>query len=411
LASLTTTAIDRAKILPQRYKLADGGGLYVAVFPSGKKVFRYEYRLHGKRETLTLGTFPGLSLAEARERHAKARRLVGDGESPALRKRRDKAAGEARVASTFKNLAEDWYKAHSTNRSFVWRNQARRWLDQRILPKIGGTPIADVTREEVLGICKAAHAEGRAHTADRVRQVMSAVFDYAIGHELCERNPARAIAGVLPQPPRKQQPALKPGEIPALIAKVESYGGRPSTKAAFRLLLLTFVRKGELVRARWDEVDFDAALWRIPAERVKTRTAHVVPLSRQAVAAFRELQSLAASSEFVLPHLSTLARPMSENTFNRALVKMGYGGKFAPHGFRRTASTILNEEGYRPDVIERQLAHKERDAVRAAYNQADYLAERRQMMQWWADHIDDLVAGRSSKVTGISKGTAKRATT
>lgn len=408
---LTDTAVKRAPAKAKRYKLPDRFGLYLAVMPTGKKVWRYEYRLHGRRETLTLGAYPGVSLADARERHSAAQRQVGDGESPALEKRASHQAATTLKAHTFRALAEDWYATHSTKRSPIWRKQVRRWLDNRIYRELGDLPVVSIRKDDVLRVCESALEEGHTDTAHRCQQIMSQVFEHAaakMNDPLA--NPARAVLKSLPRIERRKLTALTPKELPELMAQIENYGGRPSTRLAMRLLLLTFVRKAELTWATWEEFDLDGAEWRIPADRMKMREPHLVPLSRQAVVALRDLKPLAGSSKYVLPHISTLARPMSENTLNAALDSMGYAGKFSPHGFRRTASTLLNEQGFRPDVIERQLAHGERNKVRAAYNKATYLEERRRMMQAWANYLDGLAGG--GKVIAInvrsSRGDSRR---
>ncbi len=393
---LTDTAISKAPKRAKRYKLTDGFGLYVAVMPTGKRVFRYEYRFHGRRETLTLGTYSpikgaGMSLAEAREAHAKARRMLEKQESPAQQRRRERQGAASKLANTFKAVAEAWLAEFSPHRSDVWSRQAKRWFAADVYPVIGDRALAEIEKDDVLAACKPAQDRGSPYTAENIRRYVTAVFEWAIRRSLTDRNPARAVRGAISVPPTRELPALGGKELRALMIAVRESGGRPSTRIAMELLLLTFTRKSELIRARWDEIDLDEAEWRIPAVRMKAREAHVVPLSAQAVALFEAQRKLASGSDFVFPGLSSLSKPLSDTVLNNALNRLGYS-HFSPHGFRRTASTMLNELGWRPDLIERQLAHRERNKVRAAYNKATFLPERTKMMQAWADHVDGILA-------------------
>ena len=393
---LTDTAIRKAGKRRRRYKLSDQGGLYLAVLPTGKKVWRYEYRLHGRRETLTLGSYSdtggGMSLAEARLRHAEARHLVEGQKSPAQIKRQERQAAAARVAGTFQSIAEKWLEEIKPNRSASWAAQTRRLLGREIYPVLGQLPIVQVDKTHVLAATRKAIGRGSNYTAERVRQLIALVFDYAILHSLDERNPARAARGAIVVPPTKQYSALTGKEIKRLLTAIRESGGRPGTRIALELLALTFVRKNELLHATWDEIDFDSAEWRIPGERMKMRDPHVVPLAAQAVKLFKRQKALASGSRFVFPSVSSLVRPLSDTALNNAIKRLGWDS-FSPHGFRRTASTMLNERGWSPDVIERQLAHRERNRIRATYNKATYLPERKQMMQAWADHVDALMSG------------------
>jgi len=403
---LTDTAISRAKKRPQRYKLADRDGLYLAVLPTGKKVFRYEYRFHQKRETLTLGTYSstghGMSLIEARAEHAKARRMVEQGNSPAQARRKENDVAAFRQGTSFRGVAEQWMAEFSPHRSVAWSKLAKRFLNEAY-KVLGDKPIADVAQDHVLEACKKAQDRGSLYTANAIRRYIGAVFTYAASRGLTDRNPAVAARGALPVPKARKLPVLSSKEIRELVKLVRDIGGRAGTRIALELLLLTFVRKRELVQAIWSEIDFDEAEWRIPAERMKAREMHIVPLSQQAVELFRQAKKLASGSKYVFPGLRSLAKPLSDTALNNALTRLGFS-HFSPHGFRRTASTILNELGWRPDVIERQLAHQERNKIRAAYNKATYLEDRTKMMQAWADHVDAIVA--SAKVVPFGKRAA-----
>jgi integrase len=394
---LTDTAIRKARKKARRYKLADGFGLYLAVMPSGKKVFRYEYRYHGRRETLTLGTYAegkgeGMGLLEARAAHATARRKLEKNESPAQIHRRERQLAASKLTTTFQGVAETWLAEFSPRRSAEWSRQVVRWFKADVYPVIGDRPLAEIEKEEILTACRRAQDRGSQYTAECIRRYVAAVFEYANLRSITDRNPARAVRGVIAVPPTRELPALTAKELRELVKAIRAGAGRASTRIALELLLLTFTRKSELIRATWDEIDLEEAEWRVPAQRMKMREAHVVPLSTQAVALFKKQQPLASGSKFVFPSMASLLKPMSDTALNNALLRLGYGN-FSPHGFRRTASTILNELGWRPDIIERQLAHRERNKVRAAYNKATFLPERRLMMQAWADHIATILAG------------------
>lgn len=407
---LTDTKIRRAKARPKPQKLTDSGGLYLYVSPTGAKSWRYDYRIAGRRETVTFGLYPDVTLEAARDKHTDARRRVSNGESPALAKQRDKKADAVAARNTFKATAEDWYAETAKHRSESWRTNTRRWLDKVLYPELGSRPINEIVPADLLAITKRIVASGHTRTAEYVRQTAARVFKYAIGELRAERNPAREIS--VHSPARRKRGRLEAKEIPAFVEKLELYRGRPVTKLAAKILLLTFVRKTELARAKWPELDLDKTIrignrtvaapeWRIPGERMKADEVHVVPLSRQAAELFRQAKPLASTSEYVLPSIGSLRRPMNANTLNRAFTHMGYAKRLSPHGIRTTASTILNEQGFSPSAIERQLDHVERNRVRAAYNQAQYMDERRKMMQAWADFIDGLCSG--ANVTPIRK--------
>ena len=390
---LSDTKARQTKPRNKSYKLADQGGLYLHISAHGGKSWRYDYRLHGRRETLTIGAYPELALAEARERHMRARKRVAQGESPAQQKRTDKRAAVEAAAGTFRAVADEWYGAKAQHRSGSWRESIRRWLDKELYPIIGNRRLGDITPADVLDIMRRVADRGAARTASYVRLVVSQVYQHAIRNLRAEYDPAQSLRGALVMPEVEHHAPLLSRDIPAFIETLDAYPGRLQTKLGVKLLLLTFVRKQELMQATWDEVDFAGAAWRIPAHRMKMRDPHIVPLSRQALECFRDLKEVACGSQYVLPHHGALDKPMSATTINKAFERMGYQGRFTPHGLRATASTLLNEMGFRPDVIERQLAHTERNRIRAAYNQAEYLEERRAMMQSWADFIDSLVTG------------------
>jgi integrase len=383
---LTDKAVKAAKPKPgKRYrKLADQGGLYLFCTLDGTRSWRYDYRLAGKRKTFTIGIYPEITLADAREHHGHARKLVAAGQCPVLIKRRERQAALLGADNTVKAMAEAWYTELAPHKSESWRLGNRQRLDRYIYPAMGNLPITDIEAADVLALVKGIKFP---KTAEYTRQILSRVFSYAIINLRARTNPAREVQGAIRVPPATHHKPIAAKEIPAFIEKLDGYSGRIPTKLAAKLLLLTMVRKRELTETPWEEIDFDNALWTIPAERMKRRMGHVVPLSAQALQAFKELKAMACGSRYVFPNFGNLRKPMSPTTLNGMFVRLNFA--VPPHSLRATASTVLNESNkFRPDVIERQLSHIERNRIRASYNQAEYLDERREMLQWWADFVD-----------------------
>jgi integrase len=408
---LTDTRIRRAKKPARKpYKLTDGGGLYLEVKPSGAKLWRYRYRIAGRENLYALGEYAEpprsetpaerkarlagghFTLAEARIELDRCKRLVKQGIHPAHNRQALRVAKIAEGANTFKAVALEWIEKNKASWTPYYLKQVERFLAADVYPYIGTLPVRDVTSAHLLEIVK--RVEKRAPTvAILLRQWCSAVFRYAVSTLRADNDPAVALRGALSVPKVEHRKPLARAEIPEFLKKLDEGGGFRTTKIAMRLLLLTFVRPVELRAAEWQEFDLDHAEWRIPAERMKMREPHIVPLSTQAVTLLRELYALTGGQRWLFPNYRRPKTHMTMTTLNRALERMGYGGRFSAHGFRATASTILNETGFRPDVIERQLAHKERSKTRAAYHQAQYLAERGEMMQHWADMIDAWARG------------------
>lgn len=385
---LTDTAIRKAVPRLKPFKLSDGGGLFLLVQPAGGKWWRYKYRFAGKERLLALGVYPDVSLADARQRHAEARKLVAAGIDPGDKKKETKRQALIRSDTSFEAVAREWHE----RRQHQWvprysANMLSR-LEQHVFPNLGQRPISEISAPEFLSVMRVVEAAGALDLAQRLMQAAAQIFRYAIATGRAERNPVSDLRGALKPPVRKHQAHLTEGDLPEYLAKLAAYDGHPQTKLALRFLLLTFVRTTELRAAMWSEINFDKAEWRIPAERMKMREPHIVPLSKQAIAVLRGLQKLSGGWQHVFANLHKPSGCMSENTMLYALYRMGYHSRATGHGFRSTASTILNEHGFPPDVIERQLAHSERNKARAAYNHAQYLPERRKMMQWWADFLD-----------------------
>lgn len=391
---ITDRAIINAKAKTKPYQLSDGGGLSLEVAPKGGKWWRFKYRIAGKQKRISLGVYPDVPLKAARERRDEARRLVAAGIDPSEQRKAEKREAAGRAANSFEAVAREWYE----KQSHVWvehhASDVLRRLEANLFPDLGAAPIADIKAPALLATLRKIEHRGAYDLAHRVLQVASQVFRYGVATGRCERDPTPDLRGALTPNAKKNQAAVKPDEFPALLRAIDGYSalGERQTALALRLLALTFVRTGELIGATWDEFDLDGAAWIVPADRMKMRTEHVVPLSRQALEVLRDLQALASGSRYVLPGRNA-DKPISNNTLLFALYRLGYKGKMTGHGFRAVASTILNEKGFRPDVIERQLAHCERNDVRGAYNRAEYLPERTKMMQAWAEMIDAMANG------------------
>ncbi|HEY5298696.1 MAG TPA: integrase arm-type DNA-binding domain-containing protein [Verrucomicrobiae bacterium] len=387
---LSDTAIRKAKPQAKPFKLADGGGLYLLVQPSGSKWWRYKYRFADKEKLLALGSYPETSLMEAREQHLQARKLLAAGNDPGEAKRVAKRLVSIKAENTFESIAREWLEQNKNQWSKLYAADVTKRLENHIFPKLGHRPLAEITTTDILDVLRVIEKSGALDMAQRMMQVCGQVFRYAITTSRVDRNPVTDLRGALKTPVRKHHAYLKASELPEYLQKLENYDGNLETKLALKFLLLTFVRTVELRGAEWPEINFDKADWRIPAERMKMKDLHIVPLSTQAMAVLEELKKHTGNRKYLFPNQHKPAGFMSENTVLFALYRMGYHSKATGHGFRATASTILNELGFHSDVIERQLAHVERNKVRAAYNHAEYLPERRKMMQWWADYLDGI---------------------
>jgi integrase len=394
---LTDTAIRKAKPADKPLRLFDGGGLYLEVSPAGGKLWRLKYRFGGKEKRLALGAYPHISLADARDRRGDARKLLANGIDPGQMKKAakvEKIAAVTAAADTFEAVALSWL-ARQEGAEITLRKS--RWiLETFLFPELGSTPIAEVTPRLLLEALRKVEASGRLETAKRARTKAGQVFRWAILEGKVEADPTASLRGALKAPKNKHHAAITdPIRIGELLRAIEGFSGQPVTLAALKLAPLVFVRPGELRQAEWAEFDLGGAMWRIPGERMKMKAAHIVPLSTQAVAILSELQPLTGDGRYVFPGLRTVNRPMSENTVNAALRRLGYGtDEMTGHGFRSMAASRLNEMGWNADAIERQLAHAESNKVRAAYTHAaQYLDERKRMMQAWADYLDALRAG------------------
>ena len=395
---LTDAKIRNSKPAEKPYKLTDGAGLHLEVRPTGSKLWRYRYRIAGRENVFAIGEYgesaPKITLAEARKAALAARALVIEGVHPAQRRQTMRLAANVDNANTFESVAREWIERTKAGSSAYYRQQIERVFASDVYPAVGKLPIRKVTAAHILKIVRGVEGRGAPVVAGNVRQWCSAVFRYGVATLRVENDPAAALKGAIFRPKPQHAKALSRDEVKLFLKDIERYGGYRTTAIALNLMLLLFVRTVELRKAEWSEFDLKQANWRIPAERMKKREQHLVPLSLQAVELLEELHKLTGGGKHLFPNMRNPKNFMSNTTLNRALERMGFCGKdgigFSAHGFRATASTILHEAGHRSDVIERQLAHAERNKVRAAYDHAEYLPERRTMMQNWADMIDGI---------------------
>ena len=380
-------------------KHADGLGLYLELTPAGGRYWRMKYRFGGKEKRLAFGVYPDVSLKDARARRDQARRALEAGTDPGEQRKAIKAKAAHESANTLEAVTRDWL-AHQADK-WAPRTHVRilASLAADIFPTLGARPMASITPRELMAVVQRIEARGASEMAARALQRVKSAFRYAVIHHRIESNPMLDLkAGEVLKPKRtRHRPSMPASELPVFFAKLAGYQGDPQTLHALRLLMLTAVRPGEVRGARWTEFDLDRGLWRIPAERMKMRAEHVVPLSAQAVDLLQALQPFRGDSELVFPSPFYESKPLSENTLNSALARLGYKGEATAHGFRSLFSTVANEAGWNPDVIERQLAHVERNQVRAAYNRSVYLPERAELMHWWANYLDSCAAGKPSK--------------
>lgn len=393
---LTDTAIKKAKPGPAPVKLSDGKGLYLLVTDKGSKLWRWKYRVAGKEKVMALGAYPEVTLAQARDAMAAARKLQAAGADPMALRKADKVASKLSAENSFAAVARLWWDHWKATRSDSHTGYVIRRLEADVFPAIGARPVDAIEAPELVAIIKAIAARGALDIAKRALQTTGQVFRYAIAHGKAKRNPAADIkpGDILPARKKTNYARLDAKELPELLRHIESYQGAAVTRLAIKLMALTFVRTSELIGARWEEFDLSAKRWDIPAERMKMKTPHIVPLSAQAVNILKALHLISGHSPMVFPGERDHEKPMSNNTILGALARMGYKGRMTGHGFRGIASTLLHEMGFNHAHIELQLAHQERDAVSAAYNHATYLKERAKMMQHWADYLDNCTTGK-----------------
>jgi integrase len=394
--SLTELAIKNRKPSDKPVKMPDERGLFLLVHPNGSKYWRLRYSFEGRERLLALGVYPDISLAEARERRDQARRHVANGVDPGVLKQVSKRATRISSENSFEAITREWYVKHSKNWVPSHGDRIIKRLERDIFPWIGSSPIANITVPELLSVLRRIEDRGALETAHRALQNCGQIFRYAVATGRVDRDPTGDLRGALPPPQVKSFAAIiDPQKLGQLMRSIEVYEGSFITKCALRLAPLVFVRPGELRKAEWSEINLELAEWNIPAEKMKMRQPHLVPLSEQAVKILKELFPLTGEGKYLFPCVRTTTRPMSDNTINSALKRLGYdSSEMTTHGFRATARTILDEAlGFRPDIIEHQLAHAVKDPNGRAYNRTSHLQARKEMMQKWADYLEQVSEG------------------
>lgn len=387
---LTALNVEHAKPKANEYTLADGGGLHLLVTTSGRKLWRFRYRYGGKANMLSFGGFPEVSLASARTKRDDARALLADGKDPSQHRKLEKLAAAAAANNTFGSIVDEWLKGREQTGAAPTTMIKNRWMLHTLAAPLSKRPIAEVTPAEILSILKKVEISGRRETARKLRGAIGTIFRYAVATLRAPNDPTYALKGALSAPVVVHRPAITDErQLGALMATIDEYDGWPTLRASLQFLALTMTRPGEVRFMRRNEIVWPKSTWTIPAERMKMRRPHDVPLSRQALAALRDVWGLSNGNGLVFPSIRSAVRPLSENAMNSALRRMGYAqDEMCAHGFRSSASTILNERGHRADVIEVALAHQEQDQVRRAYNRAKYWKERVRLLQDWADLLD-----------------------
>lgn len=388
---LTDLEIRNASPRDKQYKLTDGAGLYLLVKPNGSKYWRLKYRVLGKEKTLALGVYPDVKGPEARKAAQSAKDRLKAGADPSRERKQDKRRKVLEQAQSFKAVALAWHKKAAGKWSTTHAERVLDTLERLVFPQIGELPIAELETADILAVVKGIDDDGSREQAARVLQRFKAIYRYAIQHGLCARDVAVSIdpKESLSDAHVRHRPSIPREELPEFYRRLNAYDGSAITLYALRFCLLTFVRPGELRGARWSEFELEEKLWRIPAERMKMKSEHLVPLSRQAIQLLEELHPITGNGELLFPGERKHWQSISENTLTGALNRMGYKGRATAHGFRATASSTLNEQGFNRDAVERQLAHIERNKVRGAYTyHAEYMDDRRKMMQWWSDYLE-----------------------
>jgi integrase len=392
---LTDAKIRNSKPRERPYRLSDSLGMCLVIQPTGGKLFQVRYRVGGKERTYSIGPYPEVTLAKARAERDRVRGELHLGLDPVHERRLKKEAGKVAADNSFEKVALSWFEHWSVGKSQRHAGYVLRRLEADVFPAIGKRAVGDISAPELVALLRAMQERGVSDLAKRAHQVCSQIFRFSVAHGLTGRNPAADFrpGDVISTPQKRNFARISAKDLPELLRAIEAYPGTPITRIAIKLLALTFVRTSELIGARWDEVDFDAKRWNIPAERMKMRDPHIVPLSSQALNQLRILHAVTGRGHLLFPGEGKKGRPISNNTILKALERMGYKGKMTGHGFRGLASTVLHEQGFDHLHIEAQLAHQERNRVSAAYNHAKYLSQRTQMMQAWGDYLDVAMCG------------------
>lgn len=392
---LTARQVDTSKAKDKPYKLSDGGGLYLLVNPNGARYWRLKYRVAGKEKSLALGVYPDVSLADARQKRAEAKKVLAAGGDPGQEKQEKKHARAMAVSSSFERLALEWHEHKSMNWSAGYASDILEYLRKDIFPYIGSRSITDIKPVDMLAVLRKMEQRGVLDKLKKTRQACRQIFTYAVITGRAEHNPVVDLASTLKAPKQKHFPHLSVEQIPDFLRALNDYSGSVVTRNATRLLMLTGLRTIELRASEWDDIDFDKGIWNIPAERMKMRRPHLVPISTQVRELLEEIHQLTGRGKYVFPGRNDAGKPMSEASINQVIKRIGYDGKATGHGFRHTMSTILHEQGYNTAWIETQLAHVDKNSIRGTYNHAQYLDGRREMLQWYADYMQALENGEN----------------
>ena len=387
---LNARQVDTAKPKDKPYKLADGGGLYLLVNPNGARYWRLKYRVAGKEKLLALGVYPDVTLADARAKRDEAKRGIAGGIDPNEAKREEKIAREANVRNTFQEIACEWHSSKLYKWSEGYASDIMEAFNKDVFPYIGKKPIAEIKPLELLNVLRRMEGRGATEKAKKVRQRCGEVFRYAIVTGRAEYNPAPDLTSAMQGHESKHYPFLNTSELPTFFEALSGYSGSMLVVLAARLLIITGLRTGELRGAMWQEIDADAAVWEIPAERMKMRRPHIVPLSLQAQAIIMRIREMTGRYPYIFPGRNDPRKTRSAAGISQVFKRIGYAGRVTGHGFRHTMSTILHEQGYNTAWIETQLAHVDKNSIRGTYNHAQYLDGRREMLQWYADYMDAL---------------------
>jgi len=390
IAPLTDTQVRSIKPAVKDIKLFDGGGLFLLVTTAGGKLWRFKYRFGGREKLLTFGAYPQISLADSRQKREHAREQIAQGVDPGAAKKEEAGVGD----NTFAKVAAEWMEYKKASR-FSGRHAERVWrsLENDIFPSLGPVPVSEISTKQIAAVIKQIESRGVRETAARALQKITAILQFAAKDERVSHNVARELRGTVETRRVEHMPAMAREELPEFLRRLESANVYPVTRLAIKMVLLTFARTQEIRGARWEEFDLKGRVWTIPGSRMKMKLEHRVPLSAQALDVLEQLRPFSREGGFCFPGHHDASQMMSENAMLYAIWRMGYRGKATVHGFRATGSTILNECGFNPDAIERQLAHAERNKIRAAYHRSEYIEERRKMMDWWAEYLDQLRTG------------------
>lgn len=387
---LTDIRVKNLKPTEKIFRVFDEKGLYLEIHPKGGKYWRFKYGFDGKENRLAFGVYPEVSLKEARDKRDDARKKISNGINPSEEKKLGKITRLINAENSFENVAREWHEKQAQRYTAKHSKTVLKRLETDVFPILGSRPIGQIKAPELLITVQKIEKRGAIDLAHRLLQTSGQIFRYAIATGRADRDISADLRGALTVRKKVNHANLKEDDLPEFLQKLDNYHGEPQTKLALQTLVLTFVRTAELRGAKWNEINFETAEWHIPAERMKMREKHIVPLSKQVIELLKQIRTFHNNQEFVFPSRINPNKSTSENTLIYAIYRMGYHSKATAHGFRATASTILNEKNFRADVIEKQLAHGERNKVRASYNHAQYLPERKEMMQWWADYLDKL---------------------